>query len=103
LVSLAALVGLAGCSSAISAEDAYKVGCPAVDSAAGGGSLVSKATVAGLKQVRDSGALDPGAQRWLDAAVSLLESDDPSAVSAEAKKVIIDGCADNGYPLRNLK
>ena len=103
LVSLAALLGLAGCSSEVSAEDAYKIGCPAVDSAAGSGSLVNKATVAGLKQLRESGALDPEPQRWLDATISLLESEDPSAVSTEAKRLVIKGCADNGYPLRNLK
>ena len=103
LVSLAALFGLAGCSQAISAEDAYKIGCPAVDSAVGGGSLVNRATVAGLKQLRDSGELDAEPQRWIEATISLLDSDDPSAVSAEAKKLIIDGCADNGYPLRNLR
>jgi hypothetical protein len=102
LVTLAALLGLAACSSPISAEDAYKIGCPAVDSAVGGGSLVNKATVAGLKELRDSGVLDAEPQRWLDAAVSLLESDDPSRVSAETKNLIIKGCADNGYPLRNL-
>ena len=103
LVSLAALLGLAACSSGVSAEDAYKIGCPAVDSAVTGGSLVNKATVAGLKKLRESGALDPEPQRWLDATISLLESDDPSKVSTEAKQLIIKGCADNGYPLRNLK
>jgi hypothetical protein len=103
LVSLAALAGLAACSSGIQAEDAYKIGCPAVDSAVSGGSLVNKATVAGLKKLGQSGVLDAEPQRWLDATVSLLESDDPSAVSAEAKQLIIKGCADNGYPLRNLK
>ena len=103
LVSLAALVGLAACSSGVSAEDAYKIGCPAVDSAVGGGSLVNKATVAGLKELSRSGVLDAEPQRWLDAVISLLESEDPSAVSAEAKQLIIDGCAENGYPLRNLE
>jgi hypothetical protein len=102
LVSLAALVGLAACSSGVSAEDAYKIGCPAVDSAAGGGSLVNKATVAGLKKLSESGVLDAEPQRWLDATIGLLESDNPNAVSAETKKLIIDGCAENGYPLRNL-
>ncbi len=63
LVSLAALVGLAACSSGISAEDAYKIGCPAVDTAAGSGSLVNKATVAGLKQLSESGALDAEPQQ----------------------------------------
>ena len=97
------MAGLTSCSSGVTAEDAYKIGCPAVDSAVGGGSLVSKATVAGLKKLSASGTLDPEPQRWLDATISLLESDDPSQVSGEAKQVIIDGCAKNGYPLRNLK
>ena len=103
LVTLAALVGLAACSSAVGAEDMYEIGCPAVDSAVRSGSFVNKATVAGLKELGRSGVLDPEPQRWLDAAISLLESDDPSAASAEAKKLIIDGCAENGYPLQNLK
>jgi hypothetical protein len=102
LVSLAALVGLTACAAGISAEDAYKIGCPAVDSAAGGSSLVNKATVAGLKELSGSGVLDAEPQRWLDATISLLESEDPNAVSTEAKQLVIQGCADNGYPLRNL-
>jgi hypothetical protein len=103
LLSLAVLAGVTSCSSGVTEEDAYKIGCPAVDSAVGGGSLVSKATVAGLKKLSQSGTLDPEPQRWLDATISLLESDDPSQVSTDAKRVIIDGCAKNGYPLRNLK
>jgi hypothetical protein len=103
LLIVSAVAGLASCSSGITAEDAYKIGCPAVDSAVGGGSFVSKATVAGLKKLSASGTLDPEPQKWLDATISLLESDDPSQVSSEAKQLIIDGCAKNGYPLRNLK
>jgi hypothetical protein len=103
LLILSVVAGLASCSSGITAEDAYKIGCPAVDSAVGSGSFVSKATVAGLKKLSASGTLDPEPQKWLDATISLLESDDPSQVSSEAKQLIIDGCAKNGYPLRNLK
>jgi hypothetical protein len=103
LLSLAALVGVTSCSSGVTAEDAYKIGCPAVDSAAGGGSFVNKATVAGLKKLSESGTLDPEPQKWLDATISLLESDNPSQVSSDVKQPIIDGCAKNGYPLRNLK
>jgi hypothetical protein len=103
LLSLVAVAGLTSCSSDVSKEDIYKVGCPAVDSAVGGGSLVGKATVAGLKKLSESGTLDPEPQRWLDATISLLESDDPDKVSSDAKQLIIDGCAENGYPLRNLK
>jgi hypothetical protein len=103
LLGLAVVAGVASCSSGVSAEDVYKVGCPAVDSAVGGGSLVSKATVAGLKKLSQSGTLDPEPQKWLDATISLLDSDDPSKISTDAKQLIINGCADNGYPLRNLK
>jgi hypothetical protein len=103
LLTVAVVAGVASCSSEVTAADAYKIGCPAVDSAVGGGSLVSKATVAGLKKLSESGTLDPEPQRWLDATISLLESDDPSQVSNEAKQLIIDGCAENGYPPRNLK
>jgi hypothetical protein len=103
LLGVAALAGLTSCSSGVTAEDAYKIGCPAVDSAVGGGSVVGKATVAGLKKLSESGTLDPEPQKWLDATISLLESDNPDQVSSEAKQLIIDGCAENGYPLRNLK
>lgn len=104
LVSLAALVGLTACSSTgVSAEDAYKIGCPAVDAVAGGRSLAGKATVAGLKEPSRSGVLDPEPQRWVDATVDLLEADNPNAVSTEAKRLITKGCADNGYPLHNLR
>ena len=96
--------GLASCSEAnVKAEDAYKVGCPAVDSAVAGGSIVSKATVAGLRKLSQSGQLDPEPQKWLDATISVLDADNPNASSDSAKKLIIDGCATHGYQLRNLK
>ena len=99
-----ASVGLASCSEVnVQAEDAYKIGCPAVDSAVAGGSVVSKATVAGLKKLSGSGQLDPEPQKWLDATIGVLDSDNPNASSDSAKKLIIDGCAQHGYPLRNLK
>ena len=103
-VALAALVGLASCAEAgISQADAYRIGCPAVDAAVGGGSVVGKASLTGLKKLSESGQLDPEPQKWLDATISLLESDDPEATPSEAKQLILDGCAENGYPLRNLK
>ena len=103
-VALAALVGLASCAEAgVGQADAYRIGCPAVDAAVGGGSVVGKASVTGLRKLSESGQLDPEPQRWLDATISLLESDDPNATPSEAKQLITDGCAENGYPLRNLK
>ena len=81
----------------------YKVGCPAVDAAVGGGAAVSAVTVAGLKKLSESGRLDPEPQKWVDATISLLESDDPKNQPSDVKKLIIDGCAKNGYQLQNLK
>ena len=104
VLGFTALLGLTSCAqTSIQGADVYKIGCPAVDVAVGGGSAVSKVTVAGLKKLSASGTLDPEPQKWLDATISLLESDDPDKVSSEAKQLIIDGCAQNGYPLHNLK
>ena len=104
VLSSTALLGLTSCAqTSIQAADVYKIGCPAVDVAVGGGSAVSKVTVAGLKKLSASGRLDPEPQRWVDATISLLESDDPKNPPSDAKKLIIDGCAKNGYPLQNLK
>ena len=100
----AVLLGFTSCAqTTIQAADVYKIGCPAVDTAVGGGSAVSKVTVAGLKKLSESGQLDPEPQRWVDATISLLESDDPRNPPSDAKKLIIDGCANHGYPLQNLK
>jgi hypothetical protein len=103
VLAIAALLSFASCAQTdIKAEDVYKVGCPAVDAAAGGGSMVSKVTVVGLKALRESGQLDPEPQRWLDAVITLLDSEDPKNAPDELQKLIIDGCAKNGYPLQNL-
>src|SRR6478735_1235167 len=104
VAALVVLLGAASCSAAdLKPQDAYKIGCPAVDAAVASGSLAGKAAVAGLKQLSRSGQLDPEPQRWVDATISLLDSSDPKAASGETKKLIIDGCAKNGYPLRNLR
>lgn len=99
---LVLLSAAAACSAELSATDAYKVGCPAVDTVAGGGSVLGKATVAGLEKLSASGQLDPQPQEWVDATISVLKSGDPSTVSPGARKLIVDGCAEHGYPLRNL-
>ena len=104
VVAMASLVGVSACSGTdIKAEDAYKIGCPAVDSTVAGGSLAGKATVAGLKKLSASGQLDPEPKKWVDATIGLLSADDPKAAPDGTKQLIIDGCAKNGYELRNLK
>jgi hypothetical protein len=104
LLGFTALLGFTSCAQTpVQAADVYKIGCPAVDAAVGGGSAVSKVTVVGLKKLSESGKLDPEPKRWVDATISLLESDDPKNPPSDAKKLIIDGCARNGYPLHNLK
>jgi hypothetical protein len=99
----AALLGFSSCAQTeLSASDAYKIGCPAVDAAAESGSVVNKVTVAGLKKLSQSGRLDPEPQHWVDATIILLESDNPKDAPSDVKKLIVDGCAKNGYPLQNL-
>ena len=104
-LTFAILLGFGSCAQTdinISASDIYKIGCPAVDAAAEGGSMVSKVTVAGLKKLSESGKLDPEPQRWLDAVISMLDSEDPKNAPDDVQKLIKDGCAKNGYPLQNL-
>jgi hypothetical protein len=98
------LLAVAGCSQAdVQPEDAYRIGCPAVDGAVASGSVAKKATVAGLKKLSASGQLDPEPQQWVDATISLLNAAKPEDIPADARALIVDGCADNGYPLQNLK
>jgi hypothetical protein len=103
LLAIAVLLGFSSCAQTdLSASDIYKVGCPAVDAAAGGSSAVSKVTVVGLKKLSESGRLDPEPQRWLDAVITLFDSEDPRNAPDEVQKLVIEGCAKNGYPLQNL-
>jgi hypothetical protein len=104
VLAVALLLGFASCAQTdVKAQDVYKIGCPAVDAAAAGGSMVSKVTVAGLKKLSKSGMLDPEPQRWLEAVITLLDSEDPKNAPDEVQKLIIDGCAKAGYPLHNLQ
>jgi hypothetical protein len=104
VAAAASLTGLAACSEAgISESDAYKIGCPAIDAVVAGGSLGSKATVAGLEKLREQPDLSAQTEKWLDAAIGALKTTDPNAMPAGTKSVLVDGCAKNGYALRNLK
>ena len=102
-LAVVSLVGLAGCSAGVTADDVYRVGCPAVDTVAGGGTLVGKASVKGLQQLYDSKTLGADAQRWLGNAITFLRSGDPKALPAGARSEIVKGCAAHGYPLTNLR
>jgi hypothetical protein len=103
-LAFTALLSTSACGQTeLQAGEVYQIGCPAVDAAVGGGSAVSKVTVTGLKKLSESGKLDPEPQRWVDATISLLESDDPKNSPSDVKRLIIDGCAKNGHPLQNLK
>jgi hypothetical protein len=86
----------------VSAQDAYKIGCPAVDTVLGGGDVANGVTVTGLKALRGSGQLGPEAQAWLDAVITTLESSNPNDLPPEVKTLVVDGCAKNGYQLQNL-
>ena len=94
-------LALAGCAQAgLSAADAYRIGCPALDAVAASGSVVGKVALTGLEQLRDSGQLTGENKQWVEVAIQFLK--DPSKVDPAQKKVITDGCAANGYPLKNV-
>jgi hypothetical protein len=104
LAMVTLLSGLTACSdTGITKTDAYSVGCPALDAVVGGGALGTKAAVAALKKIREQPDLDQQTQRWLDAAIGGLSTTDPNKMPAEAKALLVDGCEQNGYPLRNLR
>lgn len=98
------IAGLSACSGDSRAgQDAYDIGCPALDAAVAGGSVVNRAAVKGLEAIHDSGQLDPDPQRWVETAISVLTAADPKDVPADARKLLVDGCAEHGHPLQNLK
>jgi hypothetical protein len=102
-VSAAAIAALAltGCSQAgLSAADAYKVGCPALDSVAASGSAVGKVALTGLEKLRDSGQLSGETKQWVDGAIQFLQN--PDKADPAQQQQIKDGCAANGYPLKNF-
>lgn len=97
------VAGLTSCTSQPqAAEDAYRIGCPALDTAMAGGSVANQAAVRGLEALRDSGQLDPDPAAWVDAAIGALQSADPDDIPTEARTLLIKGCADHGYELQNL-
>lgn len=103
LAAALAVTGLTACASdGQTAQDAYKIGCPALDAAMAGGSVANRAAIKGLETLRDSGQLDPEPAKWVDAALGALTSADPADIPADARALLVDGCADHGYTLQNL-
>jgi hypothetical protein len=101
---LTATVALAGCSqTSLTTQDAYQIGCPAIDATVASGSVANDVAVSTLEEVRDRAHPSAEARKWLNAAIDLLNSDEPDKTSEHLKKMIIDGCRRNGYPLQNLK
>ena len=103
LAAALTVTGLTGCTSDSQAtQDAYKIGCPALDTAMAGGSVANQAAIKGLETIRDSGQLDPEPAKWVDAALGALRSADLDAIPTDARTLLVDGCADHGYTLQNL-
>jgi len=98
-----ALVALSGCSQTdLTTEDAYKIGCPAIDATVASGAVANEVAVTTLKEVRDRSHPSKDTKKWLNAAINVLTSKHPNRVSHQTKKMIIKGCKENGYPLQNL-
>lgn len=103
-VAAAFIVGLVGCSqSSVTTEDAYRIGCPAIDATAASGSVANEVALTTLKEVRDRANPSDEAKKWIDASIELLSSDDPNEVSKHTRKLIIQGCKKHGHPLQNLQ
>ena len=104
LAAVVTAVGLTACSSDSQAsQDAYKVGCPALDTALAGGSVANQAAIKGLEALRDSGQLDPQPKQFVEAALGVLTSANPDDIPADAKKLLVDGCSEHGNTLQNLR
>ena len=73
-----------------------------VKAAVTGSGTVKDATIKGLQVIRDSGQLDPQPQEWLETAIKGLQASSPKDLPADARRTLVDGCADAGYPLQNL-
>lgn len=102
-LAVVATAALAGCSQTdLTTEDAYKIGCPAIDATVASGSVANEVAVTTLQEVRDRSHPSKDTKKWLNAAIQLLTSDHPNQVSQQTKKLIIRGCKENGYPLQNL-
>lgn len=100
---IAAAFAMVGCSQTnLTTEDAYKIGCPAIDATVASGQVANDVAVTTLKEVRDRARPSKDTTKWLNAAIGLLTSDHPNALSRQTKKLIIKGCKENGYPLQNL-
>lgn len=103
-LAAAAAVGVltfAGCAEAgLTAEDAYRVGCPALDAVAASGETVGKVALVGLEKLRDSGQVSGEAKVWVERSITFLG--DPDKVSEADKQFLRDGCAAHGYTLQNF-
>ena len=65
-------------------------------------SLLRTLALEALEAARDSGQLDPEPAKWVEAAIGVLTTPDSGDIPADAKKLLIDGCAKHGYTLQNL-
>ena len=86
----------------VSASDAYKIGCPAVDSVLGGSTWPTTSRSPGSRRCATPGSSAPRLRAGWTRSSPRLESSDPKDMPADAKKIIVDGCEQNGYQLQNL-
>lgn len=89
-------------STAISSDDAYNVGCPAVDTALGAGSLARKAASAVLGRLAGNDSLSSDQREWLKDAKELVSASKPDDVPGPVRSRISKACKDHGHPLSNL-
>jgi hypothetical protein len=88
--------------SSISSDDAYNVGCPAVDTALGAGSLARKAASAVLGKLAGDDSLSSDQRQWLKDAKELVGASKPDDVPGSVRSRISKACKEHGHPLSNL-
>jgi hypothetical protein len=89
-------------STAIDSDDAYNVGCPAVDTALGAGSLARKAASVVLGKLAGDDNLSSDQREWLKDAKELVSASKPDDVPGSVRSRISTACKDHGHPLSNL-
>lgn len=85
----------------VAANDVYAIGCPALDTALAADEVSRRVTAATLRELRGQD-MSHDADRWVDAAITVVESSEPLDLPADVRSVVVDGCGDAHRPLQNL-
>lgn len=89
-------------SDTVSKDDAYNIGCPALDTALGAGSFARKAASTVLGGLAGSDSVSADQKEWLNDAKQLLATSKPEDVPGSVRSRVSKACSQHGHPLANL-